>query len=88
MGTICATTMSNKILIYMAWITSAILLLPANSLGSQYIDCLPGDLNVILASPHGGYEEPEVIPNRPRAGCFRDGQCVYEYDCGYLDIVK
>ena len=52
---------------------------------SEYIECVPGTLNVILASPHGGYEEPDTITDRD-AGCFVDGQCVWSHDCGEKDF--
>ena len=29
-----------------------------------YVEFIPGDTNVILTAPHGGYLEPEYIPNR------------------------
>jgi hypothetical protein len=40
-----------------------------------YVEFLPGNLPIILSSPHGGYLEPDSIPNRDCDGCVygRDG---------------
>lgn len=48
------------------------------------IECIPGDLNVILAAPHGGYEDSDDIRDRD-AGCFIDGECVWSHSCGEKD---
>ena len=53
--------------------------------GASYIECHPGDLNVIIAAPHGGYEDPDEIPDRD-AGCYIDGDCVWSHDCGEKDF--
>ncbi|KAK2145291.1 hypothetical protein LSH36_690g04042 [Paralvinella palmiformis] len=51
---------------------------------SPYVDFLPGSLNVILSSPHGGHLKPSSIPNRD-AGCYINGDCVYSHTCGTKD---
>ena len=58
-------------------------LLPPVQLETGYIECIPGTLNVILAAPHGGYEEPDNIPDRI-PGCFNEtnGECLWMYNCG------
>ena len=60
------------------------LLLPLVTSQATYVECVPGDLNVIVSAPHGGYEEPDTIRDRT-AGCFVDGECVWDHDCGTPD---
>ena len=51
---------------------------------ASYIECVPGDLNVIVSAPHGGYSEPTTIPDRT-AGCLVNGKCVWDHVCGTPD---
>ncbi len=48
-----------------------------------------GTLNVVLAAPHGGSEDPAGIPDRD-AGCWDDeaGDCVWSHDCGTKDFER
>ena len=64
-------------------------LLPPVQSESGYIECIPGTLNVILAAPHGGYEEPDSIPDR-EAGCYDDGmeECTWTHGCGVQNEEK
>ena len=48
---------------------------------SGYITYLEGSFPVVIAAPHGGYREPDHIPDRD-AGCWDGSQCVYSHDCG------
>lgn len=48
---------------------------------SPYVRCTAGDLNVVVSSPHGGYQKPGSIPDRTE-GCLQRGSCVYTHDCG------
>lgn len=44
-----------------------------------FIEYVAGDLNVILAAPHGGSLQPSTIPDR-NCGYYIDGQLVYRHD--------
>lgn len=44
----------------------------------------PGNLNVIITIPHGGYLNPASIPQRD-AGSYINGQCVYAHNVGPKD---
>ena len=59
----------------------------SHSQESPYIICEPGDLNVILAAPHGGNMDNEDIPNR-NAGCFVNDSCIWRHDCGETDVLR
>lgn len=48
----------------------------------SYIECSPGNTNLIISSPHGGHQRPQHIPDRGDAGCKQDGKCVWRHDCG------
>ena len=62
----------------------SIVSLPYVSGQASAIQCIPGELNVILAAPHGGYEEPDEIRDRD-AGCYIDDDCVWSHSCGEKD---
>ena len=55
--------------------------------------CVPeyyeGTLNLILAAPHGGSEEPSSVPDRD-AGCWDSEtvECVLTHDCGEKDFER
>ena len=53
----------------------------------RYIKWVPGCLNVIITTPHGGHLKPASIPDR-EAGCYVNGACVFEHGCGVQDPVK
>ena len=46
-----------------------------------------GNLGVIIAASHGGYEEPDSIPDRD-AGCYINDECTYSHSCGTKDFDK
>ena len=37
---------------------------------NNYVEYMNGDLPVIISVPHGGYIEPDSIPDRNCNGCF------------------
>lgn len=45
---------------------------------NKYIEYIPGDLNIILSVPHGGYLKPESIPDRDAGASFK-GCVVYDH---------
>ena len=52
---------------------------------SEYVEYIQGEgLPVILSAPHGGELRPSSIPDRD-AGCFIDGECVYNHECSPKD---
>ena len=53
----------------------------------RYIKWVPGCLNLIITTPHGGHMKPSSIPDR-EDGCFVNGACVFEHGCGIQDPVK
>ena len=52
-----------------------------------FIDYYPGDMNVILAAPHGGSEVPDSIQDRT-AGCYVNDECIWRQDCGTRNFDK
>lgn len=55
--------------------------------GTGYVECNQGTLNVILAAPHGGYDQPASVPDRD-AGCYIGGMCAWNHTCGTKDTSK
>ena len=49
---------------------------------NNYIEYLPGNLPIILSSPHGGYLEPDSIPLRDCEGC------VYQRDAYTQELTR
>ena len=47
-----------------------------------YTEYIPGSLPIIISAPHGGYLEPEVIPNRT---CF---DAVYATDAYTQELIR
>ena len=45
---------------------------------SDYVDCLPGNTNLVISAPHDGTLKPRNIPER-KYGCKdRAGNCQYK----------
>ena len=51
------------------------------------IEYIIGDMNLVLAAPHGGYKRPQYIPDRT-TGCFLDGKCVFRNECEPKDYER
>lgn len=49
----------------------------------NFVEYIPGDLNMIISIPHGGFDQPSDIPDRT-AGCLSAEKCVYVHNktCG------
>ena len=66
--------------------TALLLAVVCTTRANEYIEYIPGTLNIILSAPHGGGLQPDEIPDRD-AGCWDDdrGRCTWKHDCGQKD---
>ena len=55
----------------------------------RYAQYIPGSRcsPIILSAPHGGYLEPDNIPDRG-AGCFKNNSCIFSHTCGEPNWTK
>lgn len=49
------------------------------------VEYIQGDLDLVLAAPHGGYLTPFYMPDRD-AGCYVQGKCVFRHKCQPKDF--
>ena len=56
---------------------------------SGYVECNPGNMDLILGAPHGGTERPSEIPERD-FGCYKRKRddCVWSHSCGNINKRK
>ena len=89
MGHMCSTrsTVVQSILKFRPSLKERVQIISLESIFlSEYYE---GTLNVILAAPHGGSEEPSSLPDRD-AGCWdsETEECVWTHDCGEKDFER
>ena len=91
MGHMCSTrstvVQSRSILKFRSSLKERVQIISLESIFlSEYYE---GTLNVILAAPHGGSEEPSSIPDRD-AGCWdsETEECIWTHDCGEKDFER
>ena len=78
----CVAVMATVVLV-----VTATRMRPYYDSEKRYIKWVPGCLNLIITTPHGGHLKPSSIPDR-EDGCFVNGACVFEHGCGIQDPVK
>ena len=54
---------------------------------NKYIEYTPGNTNLIIGAPHGGYEKPANLQDR-HAGCWDGQRCIYNHTCGVYNATK
>ncbi len=57
------------------------------SFRAQDVTYVPGDLNLIITAPHGGYTTPANVPDRHH-GCVVNNTCVFQYGCTPQDATN